>query len=98
MDGHIEVLVIAHLTCPDPAPMLDRLRRRALKQNRPDDAKEEVVRRRWDVYLENTRPVLEHYDASLVKEIDALGTPAEVLSNVLRELAPLQATHFQSDL
>lgn len=98
LDEHIDVLLVAHLTCADPAPMLERLRQRALKQNRPDDAKEEVVRRRWDVYVENTRPVLEHYDDSLVRDIDALGTPAAVLSNVLGELAPIQAKHFKSDL
>jgi adenylate kinase len=98
LDEHIDVLLVAHLTCADPEPMLERLRQRALKQNRPDDAKEEVVRRRWDVYVEDTRPVLEHYDKSLVRDIDALGTPAEVLSNVLGELAPIQAKHFKSDL
>jgi len=76
--------------------MLERLRKRAMKQNRPDDAKEDVVRRRWDVYVENTRPVLEHYDDPLVRDIDALGTPAEVLSKVLAELAPIQSRHFES--
>jgi len=96
MDEHIEVLVVIHLTCKDPAPMLERLSKRALKQNRPDDAKPEVVRRRWDVYLEETRPVLEHYDTSLVKEIDALGSPQEVLAGVLGCLAPVQAADFAS--
>ncbi len=94
MDEHIDVLAIAHLTCKDPEPMLDRLSKRALKSNRPDDAKPEVVRRRWDVYVEETRPVLAHYDTSLVHDIDALGTPAQVLSAVLSELAPIQAKHF----
>jgi len=96
MDEHIDVLVIAHLTCQDKEPMLERLRSRALKQNRPDDAKEEVVRRRWDVYVGETRPVLAHYDASLVKEIDALGTQAEVLCGVLGHLAPVQAKNFKA--
>jgi len=96
MDEQIDVLVVAHLTCAEPEPMLERLRKRAMKQNRPDDAKEDVVRRRWDVYIENTRPVLEHYDGPLVRDIDALGTPAEVLSKVLAELAPIQSRHFES--
>lgn len=95
MDKHIEVLVVIHLTCQNPEPMLERLSKRALKQNRPDDAKPEVVRRRWDVYLEETRPVLEQYDTSLIKEIDALGTPPEVLAGVLGCLAPVQAANFE---
>ncbi|MEQ9616935.1 MAG: nucleoside monophosphate kinase [Phycisphaerales bacterium] len=96
MDEHIDTLAVVHLTCRDPEPMLERLSKRALKSNRPDDAKPEVVRKRWDVYIEETRPVLDHYDETLVTDIDALGTPAEVFAGVLGCLAPIQAKNFKS--
>jgi adenylate kinase len=50
MDQYIDVLKIIHLVCEDREAMITRLRRRALKENRADDAREEVIRRRFEVY------------------------------------------------
>src|SRR5206468_8642400 len=50
LEKHLNVLLIIHLVCSDKEEMIKRLGRRALKENRIDDAKEEVIRRRWDVY------------------------------------------------
>ncbi|MGP1345838.1 MAG: adenylate kinase family protein [Phycisphaerales bacterium] len=97
MDEHIEVLGIVHLTCDDPEPIFARLRERAAKQGRPDDAKEEVVRRRWSVYEEQTAPVLKHYPSSLVHKVDALGTVAEVLARTLSIVAPIQRDALGED-
>ena len=90
MDDHIEVLRIIHLDCADTDEMVARLKLRAERENRADDAKEDVIRRRMDVYRAETQPVLDHYPASLRTVIDALGTPAEVQLRVLQTLAPLQ--------
>jgi adenylate kinase len=94
MDKHIDVLAVVHLTCADPEPIFQRLRARAAQQGRPDDAKEEVVRRRWDVYEEQTAPVLTHYNPSIVHKVDALGTVAEVLARTLAIIAPVQRRAF----
>jgi adenylate kinase len=98
MDAHIDVLSVVHLMCRDEDKMIDRLRRRALKENRADDAKEEVIRRRWEVYERETRPVLDHYDASIVAEVDALGTPGEVLQKVLEVVVPVRTGRFENPL
>lgn len=90
LDDRIEVLRVVHLTASDPDALIERLRRRALKENRPDDAKQEVVRRRLEIYRADTQPVLEHYEASLIADVDAIGAAATVLMNVLGTLAPLQ--------
>ena len=37
LDDHIDVLKIIHLVCSDEEAMIERLRRRALKENRLDD-------------------------------------------------------------
>lgn len=96
MDDLIEVLTVIHLVCPDRAAMLERLRRRALKENRFDDADEKVIQKRWDVYESETRPVLSHYDSAIIHEVDSLGSPAVVLDKILAILAPIQNDHFAS--
>jgi adenylate kinase len=96
LEKHLNVLKIIHLVCPDKEEMIKRLRRRALKENRIDDAKEDVIRKRWEVYERETFPVLEHYPASLVAEVNAQGSPARVLQHVLEHLVPVQETHFNN--
>ena len=94
LEAEIEVLKVMHLVCRDEKKMTDRLRRRALKDNRIDDAKESVIRHRWEVYQQETAPVLEYYAADMVAEIDALVSPAEVLRQVLDVVIPIQSEHF----
>ena len=94
MDDLIDVLSIAHLVCQDREAMVGRLRRRALKQNRHDDADEAVIRNRWDVYERESAPVLEHYPKHLIVEVDAVGTPAQVLRHLLEVVEPIQSNYF----
>ncbi len=89
VDEHIDVLRIIHLKAPDIDEMVQRMQRRAEQQGRNDDADESVIRRRFEVYEAETSPVLEHYDARLITDIDALGTPVEVLLHVLEVVAPI---------
>lgn len=98
MQKHINVLLVVHLVCPDKEQMIKRLRRRALKENRVDDAKEEVIRRRWQVYEKETFPVLEFYSKQIVREVDAVGSPARVLEHILQHVVPVQESHFQNSL
>ena len=98
MREYIDVLEIVHLVCHDKDAMIERLRRRALKENRADDAREDVIRRRWQVYEEETFPVLDQYPADIIREVDAVGSPAAVLQHVLEALVPIQETHFQNTL
>ncbi|HNB60110.1 MAG TPA: nucleoside monophosphate kinase [Phycisphaerales bacterium] len=96
MKKYIKVLKIIHLVCPDKERMIERLRRRALKENRVDDAKEEVIRRRWEVYEKETYPVLEVYPKDIVAEVDAMGSPASVLQRILEHVVPVQEAHYAS--
>jgi adenylate kinase len=94
MDKHLHVLKLIELDCPDEDKMVERMRRRALKENRLDDAKEEVVRNRFVVYHDETAPVLEHYAEALKVKVNALQSPAEVLRDVLAVVVPVQNEHF----
>jgi adenylate kinase len=98
LDDVIDVLKVVHLAFADQNEAVSRLKKRAMKENRADDAKEDVVRRRLDVYRDETQPLLDHYDKSRIADVDAVGSPAEVLSEVLKVLTPLQAKHFGNAL
>lgn len=98
MDKYINVLQVIHLVCPDKEEMIRRLRRRALKENRVDDAREDVIRRRWEIYERETFPVLEFYPKEIIQEVNAMGSPANVLQHVLEAVVPVQETHFNNPM
>jgi adenylate kinase len=98
LDEHLEVLAVLHLECPDIEAMVTRMRRRALKENRVDDADEKVIRKRFEVYDYETRPVLDFYPKSIVRNVNAMGSPAEVLQHVLEVIVPIQNEHFRNPL
>ena len=98
MKKHIKVLKVVHLVCPDKDKMIERLQRRAIKENRADDAKIEVIRRRWEVYERETFPVLECYDKKIIADVDAMGSPAGVLQLILTQVVPVQETHFRNPI
>lgn len=89
---YVDVRGIVHLVAPNTEEMVARLQKRAIEQKRVDDAKIEVIRNRLEVYERETRPVLDQFDDSIVHEVNALGTPGEVLAGILQVLAPIQAS------
>ncbi|MDA0294616.1 MAG: nucleoside monophosphate kinase [Planctomycetota bacterium] len=95
---YLDVLSIIHLVCPVLDAMIQRMKKRAIKENRLDDADERVIRRRFEVYDRETSPVLQYYPAKLVTEVSAMGSPAEVLEHVLEAVVPVQNTHFHNPL
>ena len=91
MQDHIDPFMVIHLVCENLDEMVGRMKKRASEQGRPDDANESVIRKRFEVFEEQTAPVLACYDESIVANIDALGTPAEVLQRVLNAVVPAVA-------
>ncbi|MFG0257542.1 MAG: adenylate kinase family protein [Phycisphaerales bacterium JB043] len=90
LKSYMDVVAIVHLRCSDPDVLVGRLKKRALEEGRADDAKEDVIRRRLEVYTQETEPVLSMYDKALIHEVEATGTPDEVLANVLEVLEPFK--------
>jgi adenylate kinase len=82
----LDVCAVFYLHCQDINKMVERLQRRALKENRLDDANLEVIRNRLEVYDRETKPLLKFYGPKLVHNIDSTQTPLEVLNTVLRHL------------
>lgn len=98
LDEHVDILNVIYLKCSDLEEMVHRIKRRAIRENRADDANEDIIRHRFEVYAEETAPVIEYYDPSIVHEVEAMGSPAEVLRRILQFLIPVQNEHFQSNL
>jgi len=94
LDEELDVLRLINLVCEDEEAMIQRLRRRALKENRADDAKESVIRHRWEVYRAETQPVLDYYQSDRISKVNAMASPAEVLRDVLNIVIPIQNAHF----
>lgn len=79
MDQEVDVQQIFFLRLRDDEEAVERIRARALKENRMDDASEDVVRGRLETFYRETRETLSYYDPSLIVEIDASKGPLHVL-------------------
>ena len=90
LEDTIEVVKVIHLVCADMDKMVERLRRRALKENRFDDAKDDVIRHRLEVYERETRPVLDYYTKDRIAKVDATMSQLRVLNEILKILIPLK--------
>ena len=91
MDDTIDVVKVIYLVCADMKKMVERLRRRALKENRFDDANDTVIQNRLEVYERETKPVLEHYSGERIVKIDATMNQLAVLSEIIKVLAPIKS-------
>jgi len=75
------------LLTADTDEVVRRLLNRAIEQGRADDT-EDVIRRRLEVYEEQTAPLIDVYAArDLVVTVDGLGAVNEVTARILEALA-----------
>jgi adenylate kinase len=86
--GHqLDAVVV--LTC-DPDELVARLLQRAQVEGRADDT-EEVIRRRQEVYAEQTEPLIEIYrERGLLHEVDGMGEVEDVTSRILQSLESVE--------
>jgi len=77
------VKAIIYLHCTNMDALVERLQKRALKENRLDDANLEVIRDRFKTYDQESKPVLRFYGRKLVHRVDSTQTPLKVLRDVL---------------
>ena len=63
--------------------IMDRIKGRALKEGRADDASEEIINTRIVTYHNQTEPLIEYYTkAGRYNEIDGVGTIEEVQERI----------------
>jgi adenylate kinase len=85
----LEVVAIFYLRSTNLESLVQRMQRRALKENRLDDVNLDVIRQRLKAYEKETKPVLKFYGRQLVHRINADQTPARVLGDVLKHVVRL---------
>ena len=67
---------------PD-AMIMERIKGRALKEGRADDASEEIINTRIVTYHNQTEPLIEYYTkAEKYNEVDGTGTIEEVRDRI----------------
>ena len=80
----INVAAIFYLKVKNDEHLVQRIQRRAIKENRLDDANLDVIRHRLETYRNETKPVINFYGRKLVHNINADQTPAKVLADILK--------------
>jgi adenylate kinase len=80
----LDVRAVFYLRCPKMNQLVERLQRRALRENRLDDANLDIIRSRLKTYERETKPVLNFYGNRILHKIDSTKPPAEVLAAILR--------------
>lgn len=80
----LNVTAVFYMRSSDEEKLVARIQRRAIKENRLDDANLSVIRDRLHVYENETKPVLKFYGRHLVHRINADQNPAKVLADILR--------------
>jgi adenylate kinase len=92
LDHILDVVQIFHLKINDLVKATERLKARALRENRLDDMNEEVIHRRLNLYYEETFKTLSYYQPELVYDIDAGQSPLDVLRDLVFRLSEIQHT------
>jgi adenylate kinase len=90
LDDFLDVMLIFHLKITETARAVERLKARALRENRLDDMNEDVIHRRLDSYFDQTFKTLSFYPPEIVVDIDAGHSPLEVHSDIVHHLLALQ--------
>jgi adenylate kinase len=88
----LDVIQIFHLNITDIVRAGERLKARALRENRLDDMNEEVIKRRLQTYYDETFRTLSFYSPELVYNIDAGQSPIDVLRDIILRMSELQIT------
>ena len=89
LEDTLDVRAIFYLSCANIDKLVERLQRRALRENRLDDANLQIIKQRLKTYERETKPVLRYYGNSVVHTIDSTQSPAKVLTDILRHVVKI---------
>ena len=85
----LDIHQVFHLSCPNREELARRMRKRALKDNRIDDASDKVIQQRIATYEAETKPILDYFSNGLVTDIDATQPPVKVLHDIIGKIVSL---------
>jgi adenylate kinase len=98
LENHIQIMHIIALESNDTESLIGRMKRRALIERRADDLDESFIRRRIEIYKEETLQLLTHYPSDLISYFNVDQRPLEVLRDVLTKLSDLLSHSEESYL
>ena len=84
----LEVVAMFYLTS-SRENLVARMQRRAIKDNRLDDANLDVIRQRLKIYEKETKPVINFYGKKLVHRINTDQSPVKTFLDILKRVAKL---------
>jgi adenylate kinase len=97
IDRYCDVVQVFHLSCPDREELMRRLRKRAIKENRLDDASDDVIRRRIKGYEDETKQLFSHYSPEILTNINAQQSPIKVLQDIIYTITSLRVWQETAD-
>jgi adenylate kinase len=98
LDSVLDVVQIFHLQIKDTKLAMERLKTRALSENRLDDMNEEVIKRRLNTYYEETYKTLSFYPPEIIFEVDAGQCMIDVLRDIVNRLSEVKRSPLQGDV
>jgi adenylate kinase len=87
--GSLDVQAIFYLRCVHMDQMVERLQRRALRENRLDDANLRIIKSRLKTYESETEPVIRYYGPKIVHEVNSDQPPEKVCFDILGQVTRL---------
>jgi adenylate kinase len=91
----VRVIRIFKLSVYDENLVIDRMRKRALRQGRSDDASDETIQRRLSVYRLETESCIRTYPGTLLTRIHANQPMFDVHFDIIHALAKMRDIHFK---
>jgi adenylate kinase len=98
LDNILDVVQIFHLRIENTELAMDRLKTRALRENRLDDMNEEVILRRLKTYNDETYQTLSFYPREIVYEVDAGQCMIDVLRDIVNRLSEVKRSPSSSSV
>ena len=90
LDSILDVIQIFHLKIVDTVLAAERLRARALRENRLDDMSDDVIHRRLQTYYDETFKTLSFFPSELIFDVDAGRCAIDVLCDIVNRLAAIK--------
>jgi adenylate kinase family enzyme len=95
LNQRVQVIKIFKLSVYDERIVIERLRGRARAQNRPDDASDEVIQHRLNVYRQETESCIRSYPGTILTRIQANQPIFDVHLDVMHALGKMRNIQFR---
>jgi adenylate kinase len=89
LEKYISVKYVIVLDMKDVSKLMQRMKKRAVLENRSDDVSEKVLENRINIYLNDTIKLLKHYPQNLIYHFNADQKKLEVIRDVLINFASI---------